>query len=139
MDGLDLDFTYMPNPDENTKAVFAGNVRCYGIVKGAKNPEAAGYFLRYFLDAANYDIEDTFVSTEVAEAFFEMNDKIATAEDNQMFFNHSGIALLTGQSAWTWVGIEKLDPSQVAASLSSHSNEVDAAIQKAHELINKMR
>lgn len=140
MDGLDLDYTYMPNPDENTEAVFAGNVRCYGIVKGAKNPEAAGYFLRYFLDAANYDVEDTFVSIDVAEAVFEMNDKIASlAEDNQMFFNHSGIALLTGQSAWTWVGIEKLDPSQVAASLSSHSNEVDAAIQKAHELIDKMR
>lgn len=37
----------------------------YGICEGAKNPIAAGLFLRYYLDCNNYDLENEFISSEV--------------------------------------------------------------------------
>ena len=41
----------------------------YGIPKGAKNPEAVYYFLRYYLDANNYDRNMFFCNNQALEVF----------------------------------------------------------------------
>lgn len=141
MDGLDLGVTYVPDWDANKKSIFASNIRGYGIVKGSKNPKAAGMFIRYFLDAANYDLNDTFISDDAANFFFEMSAKVEeTAEKNPVLFNYGGIAMVSGQSAWTWVQpVYAVDPSQVAATLAAQQNLVDNAIIKANELVAKYK
>ncbi len=141
MDGLDLGVTYVPDWDANKKSIFASNIRGYGIIKGSKNPKAAGMFIRYFLDAANYDLNDTFISDDAANFFFEMSSKVeASAAESPVLFNYGGIAMVSGQSAWTWVQpVYGVDPSQVAATLASQKNLVDNAIAKSNELIAKYK
>jgi len=141
MDGLDLGVTYVPDWDANKKSVFASNIRGYGIVKGSKNPKAAGMFIRYFLDAANYDLNDTFLSDDLANFFFEMSSKVEeTAAEQPVLFNYTGIAMVSGQSSWTWVQpVYGVDPSQVAATLAAQQNLVDTAVTKANELIAKYK
>lgn len=41
----------------------------YGISQGAKNAKAAPYFLRYFLDPANYDMNSFFSSKQALEVY----------------------------------------------------------------------
>ena len=41
----------------------------YGIPKGAKNPDAVYYFLRYYLDANNYDRNMFFCNNQALEVF----------------------------------------------------------------------
>ncbi len=46
-----------------------GEIEAYGIPKGAKNPEAAPYFLRYFLDGANYTLDTYFGNKQNLEVY----------------------------------------------------------------------
>ncbi len=139
MDGLDLAFIDTPDADANTKAVKNGLLRAYGIVNGAKNAEAAGMFLRYFLDPANYDMKETFVSTDTAKSYYDILGQMYHGGEDSVFYDYAGVAKIIGRSIWTWVNPHGLDPSQVAAKLASYNNEVDSAVKKANELVNKMK
>ncbi|MEE1314154.1 MAG: extracellular solute-binding protein [Faecalimonas sp.] len=44
-------------------------VEAYGIPQGAKNAAAVPYFLRYFMDAANYDMDTYFCSAQAFEVY----------------------------------------------------------------------
>lgn len=74
----------VPTPvwGENGKHYTAGIHRAWGLVKGAKNPVAAGIFLREYLDVNNYDLDNTFHNREVANFFF----KVTGAEDENMMY-----------------------------------------------------
>jgi hypothetical protein len=41
----------------------------YAIAKGAPNPEAVPYFLRYFLDGANYELSTYFCNEQNLEVY----------------------------------------------------------------------
>lgn len=80
----DIGFTYMPDYDETHKAVQrCGYSRGWGICKGAKNPGAAGLFIRYYLDVNNYDLESEFISKEAQTFFFEA----ASRSSSDMFIH----------------------------------------------------
>ena len=63
----------MPRWDANSDYGCTGQVRGWGIIRGAGNPVAAGIFLREYLDVSNYDTSATFVSEEAEKFFFEVN------------------------------------------------------------------
>ncbi len=44
-------------------------IEAYGIPKGAKNPEAVPYFLRFFLDGANYTLDTYFGNKQNLEVY----------------------------------------------------------------------
>ncbi len=139
MDGLDIGFTYMPDPDENTKATYGAGMRTYGIVKGSKNPKAAGMFIRYFLDPDNYDMSETFISTDAAKFYFELCNKVYETRNSLPFtYSYSGIAGMTGTSAWDWMKAGK-EPAQVATLLAAQVNNVNAAVAKGNELTATMK
>ncbi len=46
-----------------------GEIEAYGIPKGAKNVEAVPYFLRYFLDGANYTLDTYFGNKQNLEVY----------------------------------------------------------------------
>lgn len=46
-----------------------GELEAYGLAKGAKNPKAAPYFLRFFLDSANYDVDAFFANSQAKEVY----------------------------------------------------------------------
>lgn len=139
MDGLDLDCVPLPDLDKNTKAVYAARIRGYGIVKGAKNPVAAGMFIRYYLDAENYDLDKAFLSEDLGNMFFKINDAVAKSKSaTPICFNYTGIANLTGENGFAWYPSGS-EPSQVATLLASQNNKVDAAINKANELLKSLK
>lgn len=60
----------MPNIDgQKTYYQGHGEAEAYGIAKGASNPEAVPYFLRYFLDGANYELSTYFGNTQNLEVY----------------------------------------------------------------------
>lgn len=61
----------VPLPTYNGKdlGTFYGELEAYGLAKGAKNPEATPYFLRYFLDSSNYDMDAFFANSQCREVY----------------------------------------------------------------------
>lgn len=60
MPAVDGQSTYYQGKDE---------YEAYAIANGAKNPEAVPYFLRYFLDGTNYDLDNFFCNKQNLEAY----------------------------------------------------------------------
>lgn len=61
----------VPGPTVSGKEEYQlfSEVEAYGIPKGAKNPKAVPYFLRYFLDGNNYDLSSFFCSEQALEVY----------------------------------------------------------------------
>ena len=139
MNALDLGFVPMPDIDENTPAKPGYHMRNYGIVKGAKNPEAAGLFLRYFLDPANYDLESTFISEEAGQFYFDLLK--ANNESGEDFnFSYYGVGAVIGYKGrkFGYVPYEQ-DPAQISTFISSQNNIINNAVEKSNELLSQMK
>ncbi len=136
MKASDIGFTYLPswNDNEYTPTSF---VRGWGLCKGAKNPVAAGIFLRYYLDVNNYDTSSAFISEEAQNFFFKLTST-NTENKNFYFCYGSGVNGVTGRESAVGDYISKpatSDPTQVVTVISSYQNELNADIAKLNEKI----
>ena len=139
MDPLDLACTYVPSKDANTDTIPSDFLRAYGIVQGAKNPQAAGMFIRYFLDPKNYNIADAFFSVEAAQWYYEALERsYQYSKNNDIYVQYHGLAPLIGESSWDWVTVSG-DASQIPTLLSAKVNIVESAIDKAEKLMEKYK
>ena len=62
----------MPVPDGvdyNKPYLSMSETQAYAVAKNAANPEAAPYFVRYFMDSANYDMDSFFVDDQAKEVY----------------------------------------------------------------------
>jgi len=134
MKASDIGFTFLPswNGEEYKPTSF---VRGWGLCKGAKNPVAAGIFLRYYLDVNNYDTTSAFISKEAENFFFKLTST-ATADKNFYFCYGSGVNGVTGKESAVGDYISNpatSDPTQVVTVISSYQNEINADIEKLNE------
>lgn len=134
MKASDIGFTYLPSwkGDGFTPTSF---VRGWGICKDAKNPVAAGIFLRHYLDVNNYDTGSAFISKDAENFFFKLTST-ATANKNFYFCYGSGVNGVTGKESAVGDYIQKpasADPSQVVTIVSSYQNELNADIAKMNQ------
>ncbi len=62
---------FVPMPKRTGEKYYQGygEIEAYGIPKGASNPEAVPYFLRYFLDGANYTLDTYFGNKQNLEVY----------------------------------------------------------------------
>ena len=141
MDPLDIGVADLPSPDGTTSSLAGSWLRTYGIIKGAKNPVAAGMFIRYFLDPTNYDMSKTFVNDEATDCYWKsLKDRYEYSKNNEIVFEALGVANSIGSNVWEWYNkAYKGDPAQVVTNLAEVSNLVDTAVAKSNELINKYR
>ena len=116
-----IGFTYLPDYDDLHKAVSSGLTVGWGIIKGAKNPEGAGLFLRYYLDGNNYDTSNTFMNDNAATFFFEINSGKNADKQLNMIWNDYTVALQ--------------QPSQVRSTLASMQNSVNEKCNTVNTLI----
>lgn len=128
-----IGFTYLPNVDGSQKATKTGIYRGWGIIKGAKNPGAAGVFLRYYLDVNNYDTGSAFINSKAETFFFKINDGVNANGSN--YYLNRGVANITATNYLKLYQIALSDPNQISALLSSKKNEVDATINTVNTYV----
>ncbi len=63
------DVTAVPLPKTGSDSYWISEMEAYGVPKGAKNADAVYYFLRYYLDASNYDEDSYFIDKQSLEVY----------------------------------------------------------------------
>ena len=113
-------------------------LEAYGVPKGAKNPSAVYYFLRYLLDEANYDANTFFCNKQAYEVY-----KASMAKST--YFVPGDSALLDVVSTGgNLAGISDFARNgNDFAQFDSKRNELnptyDLAVKKANEVLAKMK
>lgn len=130
------DLYCVPFPQENGKTFYQSNseAEAYGIPKGAKNAEAVYYFLRYYLDANNYDSKMFFSNNQILEVY-----NWCISQSNQHYtFDRK----LTKSYAEELLDIPALvrgglQPAQVQTQLESLSPKFKLCADKASDVVAK--
>lgn len=132
-----LGCTYLPALEDGSKAYTSSIFRMYGIVAGAPNADAAGYFIRYWLDPDNYDLSDMFMSNEAGNFYYELINNNA---DNKYFNFDDCVCNLIGEKG-SEVFYQKASwatSAQVPTEIAAVKNKVNDAVAKANALMQKI-
>ena len=134
MNPEDVGYTYLPSMEEGGKARISSIYRMYGIIDQAPNADAAGYFIRYWLDPDKYDLDHTFLTVDAGNFYYQL---INTVADQKYFCFDKPVATLIGEQASTafWNPAKKASSAGVKTALDSVSNKVDNAVAAANKLI----
>lgn len=128
----DLGFTYAPDFDKDNKIVTKTSGKGWGICKGAKNPEAAGIFIKYYSDPGNYNTSEFFVSDEFTDLFF----KVKTMQAKKFRDVGYGVLEASGEKADKYYNVGKhADPNQVAPYLNAMKNNVATEAAEATKVL----
>ena len=132
----DIGFVYAPAYDSNSPVYQSALIRGYGLIRGAKNPEGAGVFLRYYLDADNYDNSSAFINDEAATFFYQLTN---VGENYVPYFTfHDYIKDLTGFDTKAFMKIPtKVAPDQVESSVKSFEREANNAVKTINDFTAK--
>ncbi len=124
-----------PTAEGGTDAALWGEVEAYGIPEGAPNANLVPYFLRYYLDANNYD-KNTFFPDKT------MLDVYETLMASDMIFANFDRALITedvGVSGDKMChGIINMKPAQVKSKLDEYTPLVEAAVKSSNDAVSKL-
>ena len=130
------DLFCVPFPQENGKTFYQSNSEseAYGIPKGAKNPEAVYYYLRYYLDASNYDSKMFFSNNQILEVY-----NWCIAQPNQHFTFDRKLTKAYAEELLDIPALvrEGLQPAQVQTKLESLSPKFKLCADKANEVVAK--
>ena len=129
-----LGATFLPKWDENSEHTVTGIYRGWGLIEGAKNPVAAGLFLRQYLDVNNYDLNQTFHNEEVANFFFQATGAYS---DKMIYYRGEDMRRTTGlgknyEDFWSWY-----TPSQIRGALDAEKNTMNLMVEQANKIIDE--
>ena len=135
MDPNDVGFTYLPAMEEGEKGLISSIYGMHGIIDGAPNADAAGYFIRYWLDPKNYDLNNTFITIEAGNFYYEL---INTVADQKYFCPDQPVAYLAGEKTNVFTSaLYKTTSAGMKTAIDSLSNVVDKCVNDANALIQK--
>lgn len=138
MDPNDVGFTYLPSLEDGTASRTSSIYRMYGIVAGCKNANAAGYFIRYWLDPKNYDLNNTFISIEAGNFYYALINK--TADEKYFNYDDAVCTLIGGTTSGEFnSGAKGASSAQVKTKLDEVSNKVDKAVSEANKIIADLK
>lgn len=134
-----LSAVIMPTSYKGTKSKPTGSLRAYGIAKGAKNPEGAVYFMRYFLDYSYYsDAKANVFKNKSLEKFY-FDTLMPQIEKEGIIFDYSeNVYLQNGTTLAQLIGTLN-EPAQVATQVASVKNVVDNTVKKSNETVAKYK
>lgn len=132
----DIGFVTAPswNGKEPVPATF---VRGWGICRGAKNPVAAGIFLRYYLDVNNYNTTDAFINKEASDFFFKVSTK-DVEKTNRYYVFGGGVGSVTEAFRTTYTAAEQ-DPAQVDQFFKSNMNTYNMGVNALNDVLAKIK
>ena len=106
-------------------------LEAYGIAKGAKNPLAAAYFLRFYLDANNYDAKTFFASEQLLEVY-----KSCRAQKN-VYCSHDFQLIQNVYEGMTAFIMHGGTAAQVKNKLDELAPTINKIVNKANEALSK--
>ncbi len=123
----------MPSIDGQSKYYQSRfEYEAYAIAQGAKNAEAVPYFLRFFLDGENYDLNSFFCNKQNLEVYnwcMNQENTIWTtgfrSEDDTFGDGKTGVVALQG--------------SQVKSYIDSNASMIDARVAKFNKLLSQLK
>lgn len=134
MDQSKIGYTYLPALEDGTKGLTSSIHRMYGICAKAPNADAAGYFIRYWLDYKNYDLESTFISVDAGNFYYELINQ--RAENKYFNFDFACANLIGQENAYAFTRGARTSPSAgTKTAIDSVTNLVDDAVKKANALV----
>ena len=92
--------------------------------------------MRYYLDANNYDLNNTFLSTEAANFFFKVT---SAASESKVSPIMNGIGSIIGNTGLyhEYRKIAYNAPDDIERAIKSKSNEIDGYVKQANNYIAK--
>lgn len=121
MPSIDGQSTYYQPRDE---------YEAYAIAKGAKNPEAVPYFLRYFLDGSNYDLSNFFCNKQNLEVYnwcmSQTNTIWSLGDGGDNFKDREN-------------GIYSKQGNQIKSFIDSNASEIDAIVKKQNDALKNLK
>lgn len=124
------------NKSDKDSGCISAIPRGYGVCMGAKNPEGAVLFLRYFLDPLNYDWDATFKNEEAKEFYLELID---VSKEQRVYdiigCNPVSAAITEGSLAYKLVNTTS---AQLKTTLDSVAPEVDAKIKEYNKTLSQI-
>lgn len=140
MDINDLAFVPVPRADASSEQTYSGtSYRSYGICKGSSNPDGAAYFLRYFLNSANYDDEILYKNEAAAELYKEL---VKNQNYKNPSFDRSIISLMATTDLpmiEIFPDLYKCSSDQVTTALNSSANKLNSCITRANMIIEEIK
>lgn len=135
MNPEDVGYTYLPSMEEGSEAQVSSIYRMYGIIDRAPNADAAGYFIRYWLDPKNYDLEHTFLTVDAGNFYYQLTN---TKADQKYFCFDKPVANLIGEDVSVfWAPAQSASSANIKTALDSVSNKVDTAVEAANKLVKQ--
>lgn len=135
MDIDDLAFAVLPKINKNdAEYPYTANTRGYGICKGSKNPKGAAYFLRFFLNEANYDMDQIFKNQEAKNLYLELREK---QELNKISMT-MGIGRVTDPSYTSLTMMKDVlngTAAQVSVNLEKSYNKCESSVKVANKYV----
>lgn len=120
-----------PFPSPKDAEPMIANAGCvWGIPTNAKEPEAASYFIRYFLDPEN-ETEDRIANEECKKVY----EYISDAENIRTGFSFGLISFNSADDYYQILRVAKEDRNNIPILLKSYQSLVDAAITSAMDEI----
>lgn len=120
-----IEIVPVPSPKGQTP-VTAYDARVFCIARGAKNPEAAHYAMRYFVDPDNYDMENDIEVKQAREMFFELSKSknvYAGIGQGVASYNNS-------EDFWGLLWLTRESPEDIPVKLQAKKSVIDGIISK---------
>lgn len=140
MDINDLSFVTPPRAESGSEEVYGGSMfRSYGICKGASNADGAAYFLRYFLNADNYDESELYKNDDAAELYKKLSEN---QNYNNPVFDYGIMSLMSTTSLPLYEIFPDLadcSSAQVTTALNAGANKLNSCITRANMIINDVK
>ena len=113
-----------------------GEYEAYGIPAGAKNALAACYFLRYYLDAANYDESTFFADKTILEVYKSLraNTNVYCNYDHCIVTEDIGTAAIHLNAQ-----LVNKPKAQIKSKLDEIAPQVDAAVKAANSKLSSIK
>ena len=119
----------MPTSYQGRPTKQVGVYRAYGIAKNAKNPSAAAYFLRWFLDYSKYEEAGIKVFKNDSLRDFYYNTYVPLIEKEGINYSfYQTVTAYLNKDSNTYIMVDDSGKAQINGLLASKKNEVDSAV-----------
>ncbi|MDR1891687.1 MAG: extracellular solute-binding protein [Oscillospiraceae bacterium] len=116
---------FVPMPTDSThQAVF--EYVAYGVPVGAKNPEAAPYYVRYISDPKSYDMNSFYITDEAKEVMTAVNARSNTYWGNTYRYE-------------IWSKLAAGTKDQVKSVLDSEYGTIQALVDDSNDALSKLK